>query len=70
MSSASTKSQRQSVGSRSCATSDVWIALESSGYAGQVREGESGRTQCCVVSGLQHLVIFEVLNTVGDHHTC
>ena len=61
MSSATTKSQRQpgvevvcDILEWSCTTSDVWIALESSGYAGQVRGGKSGQTQREVVSGLQH----------------
>ena len=70
MSSASTKSQRQSVGLRSCATSDVWIALESSGYAEQIRGGKSGRTRCSVVSSLQHFVFFSRLNVGEDYHTC
>ena len=54
----------------SCATFNIQVALEDSGYAVQIRGGESGRTRCCVVSSLQHLVTFEVLNIVEDKLTC
>ena len=44
-------------------------ALESSGYAGQVCGGQSGRTRRDVVSGLQHFVFFLRLNVGEDYHT-
>ena len=54
----------------SCVIPDVWIALESSGYAEQIRGGKSGRTRRSVVSGLQHFVFFSRLNVGEDYHTC
>ena len=44
----------------SCATFDIQVALEGSGYAEQVCGVELGRTRRDVVSGLQHLVNFGV----------
>ena len=45
----------------SCATLNIQVALEGSGYAGQISGEEIGRTRRDVVCGFQHLYYFEVL---------
>ena len=44
----------------SCATLDTQVALEGSGYVERVCGVVLGRTRRGVVSGIQHLVNFEV----------
>ena len=44
----------------SCTTLDTKVALEGSGYVEQVYGVELGRTRRGVMSGIQHLVNFEV----------
>ena len=50
----------KAVAGMSCATYNVKVALEGSGYAEQIRGEETSRTRRGVVSGLQHLYFFEV----------
>ena len=44
----------------SCATFNLQVVLEGSGYAERIRGEESGRTRRYVVSGLEHLVNFGI----------
>ena len=44
----------------SCVTLDTQVALEDSGYVEQVCGVELGRTRRGVMSGIQHLMNFEV----------